>query len=158
MGKHRKRIMALQKKAVRYVCKSHFNSHTEPRMKKLGLLKFEDIYLLQCAKFAYTTINGDSPPAIKDKFKFANEIHDYALRSRTHDPLKLIEPRTNTRKHLTYLTNNLPITWNKIPQNIRSLNTLTSFRNKLKGHLLSRYRNQVRCNNPFCRDFRLHET
>ena len=46
LPKYLKRIKVIQKKAVRTVCKSHWLSHTEPRMKKLNILKFASLVVL----------------------------------------------------------------------------------------------------------------
>ena len=48
-GKNEKRIVAIQKRATRIISKAHYTSHTEPRMKKLGMLKLEELYEQQCA-------------------------------------------------------------------------------------------------------------
>ena len=97
----------------------------------MNLLNFEDMYLLQCGKFAYSIINSDCPPNIKERFSFANESHDYGLRSRTNDPLRLSEPRVVRKHHEAYLSNNLPRIWNKIPDDVRRSITLSSFKNIL---------------------------
>ena len=45
-SKGKKRLLGIQKKAIRNLTKSHYLSHTEPRMKSLGILKFNDQYTL----------------------------------------------------------------------------------------------------------------
>ena len=40
------RLKTLQKKAIRIICNSKYNSHTEPLMKKLEILKLEDMFKL----------------------------------------------------------------------------------------------------------------
>ena len=50
IDKNKKRIVTIQKRAVRTVCKAHANSHTEPRMKKIGMLKLDNLYTHQCHK------------------------------------------------------------------------------------------------------------
>ena len=41
------RLVILQKRIIRIINKSHFNAHTDPIFKDLGILKFNDIHLLQ---------------------------------------------------------------------------------------------------------------
>ena len=45
--KYLKRIITIQKKAVRSISKSHWLSHTEPQMKQLNISKFSDQHYLQ---------------------------------------------------------------------------------------------------------------
>ena len=45
-NQNKKRIITIQKRAIRTICKSKYASHTEPRMKQTTLLKFEDLYNL----------------------------------------------------------------------------------------------------------------
>ena len=55
------RIFTLQKKAIRIITKSKFNSHTEPLFRELSLLKVEHIFEMQCLKFYYNVINERTP-------------------------------------------------------------------------------------------------
>ena len=43
-AQNKKRIINIQKRAIRTITKSYHTAHTEPRMKQLGLLKFDDLY------------------------------------------------------------------------------------------------------------------
>ena len=52
-GKNIKRIMKLQKWAVRSITSSKYNAHTEPLFLKLKLLRIEDIYKISILKFYY---------------------------------------------------------------------------------------------------------
>ena len=45
------RIFKLQKRSVRIMTNSKYNSHTEPLFKELKLLKISDIFKIQCMKF-----------------------------------------------------------------------------------------------------------
>merc|ERR1712015_534619 len=47
-NKNKKRIIAIQKRVIKNITRSYFSSHTEPRMKSIGILKFEDLYRHQC--------------------------------------------------------------------------------------------------------------
>ena len=48
-----KRLVTLQKCAVRTISRSAFDAHTDPIFKSLKLLKFENIVFLQVAKIMY---------------------------------------------------------------------------------------------------------
>ena len=51
-----RRLVILQKRIIR-INKSHFNAHTDPIFKDLGILKFNDIHLLQLGQFMYSCKN-----------------------------------------------------------------------------------------------------
>ena len=46
-------LVILQKRIIRIINKSHFNAHTDPIFKDLGILKFNDIHLLQLGQLMY---------------------------------------------------------------------------------------------------------
>ena len=45
------RLVILQKRIIKIINKSHFNAHTNPIFKDLGILKFNDIHFLQLGQF-----------------------------------------------------------------------------------------------------------
>ena len=53
-----KRLVTLQKRAVRTISRSAFDAHTDPIFKSLKLLKFENIVSLQVAKIMYLYKSG----------------------------------------------------------------------------------------------------
>ena len=63
-----KRLVTLQKRAVRTICKSAFDAHTDPIFKSLKLLKFENIVSLQVAKIKYLYENGQLPESFNNMF------------------------------------------------------------------------------------------
>ena len=60
-GLNSKRIFNLQKKAIRAITCSKYNSHTEPLFKLVCTLKFEDILKKQQFKFLYRLLNNNVP-------------------------------------------------------------------------------------------------
>ncbi len=55
------RVYKLQKRAVRIISCSKFNAHSEPSLKKLNLLKLEDILKVQPLQFYHKLINKQLP-------------------------------------------------------------------------------------------------
>ena len=53
-----RRLFILQKRIIRIINKSHFDAHTNPIFKDLGILKFNDIHLLQLGQFMYSCSQG----------------------------------------------------------------------------------------------------
>ena len=50
-GFDNQRIYKLQKKAIRVICKTKYNAHTDPLFQKLNTLKVKDIFQNQCLRF-----------------------------------------------------------------------------------------------------------
>ena len=91
-----KRLVTLQKRAVRTISRSAFDAHTDPIFKSLKLLKFENIVFLQVAKIMYIYKNGLLPESFKNMFFTGREIHNYNTRNKNF--FRLPSGRTNVRK------------------------------------------------------------
>ena len=70
-------ITVLQKKAVRIITFSHFQSHTSPIFKKLNLLKLPDIVKLHAILFMHQYYNDRLPKAFNDFFSLVKHKHRY---------------------------------------------------------------------------------
>ena len=68
-------LVILQKHIIRIINKSHFNAHTDPIFKDLGILKFNDIHLLQPSQFMYSCKNSFLPPRFNNNFSQSNQFH-----------------------------------------------------------------------------------
>ena len=91
-----RRLVILQKRIIRIINKSHFNAHTEPIFKDLGILKFNDIHLLQLGQFMYSCKNSFLPPKFNNNFSQSNQFHSY--NTRNSQAYRLPYCRTNTKK------------------------------------------------------------
>ena len=79
-GKNTKRILKLQKWAVRAITCSKYNAHTDPLFKKLNLLKITDIYKLTALKFYYKFKNDLLPQSFLNIFTQNYPTHSYTTR------------------------------------------------------------------------------
>ena len=75
-----KKVMLLQKRAIRCIDKAKYNSSVIPICKKLHFLQLNDIYDIQVAKFMHCYINDNLPIPIKNLFVQNTEIHNYNTR------------------------------------------------------------------------------
>ena len=66
------RISKLQKKVIRFLTNSKFNTHTAPLFKQLGLLKAVDIFKLACFKLLYKYENRKLPSYFNGMFVLQN--------------------------------------------------------------------------------------
>ena len=86
-----KRLVTLQKRAVKMISRSSFDAHTDPIFKSLKLLKFENIVSLQVAKIMYLYKNDQLPESFKNMYLTGEEIHNYNTRNKKYfssPPLK----------------------------------------------------------------------
>ena len=82
----------LQKSIIRIINKSDFNAHTEPIFKDLGILKFNDIHLLQ---FMCSCKNSFLPPKLNNNSSQSNQFHSY--NTKNSQAYRLPYCRTNTK-------------------------------------------------------------
>ena len=155
-GKNRRRITAVQKRAIRVVSKAYYVSHTEPRMKKLGLLKLEELYEQQCSTITHDIMNNRAPQAIRNLIKIDKEAPPHNLRNHQSDPHHIRPPRTRTKTGANSFSSKGPQIWNLLPNDLKSVNSKSIFKNRLKQHYLKQYSDSIVCNNPRCTDRRHH--
>ena len=154
--KSSKRIKLIQKKAVRTVCKSHWLSHTEPRMKKLNLLKFDDQHEFQCLTLIFKMLKGLSP----DIYQLLPTQNDNnttsSLRSSRDQPQNLRLPSYQANQNKRTFRSLTPDLWNRLPNELKCATSQAIFKNKLKSNILLHYEDRTMCTNPICQDQRYH--
>ena len=127
-----KRLVTLQKRAVRTISRSAFDAHTDPIFKSLKLLKFENIVSLQVAKIMYLHKSGQLPESFQNMFFTGQEIHNYNTRNRSF--FRLPSCRTNVRKFSLRFQG--PKIFNSINDEIKNSLSLREFTSKLKSTFL----------------------
>ena len=90
------RIFTLQKKALRIITKSKFNSHTEPLFRELSILKVEHIFQMQCLKLYYNVINERTPDFFSKMFKLKSRMHSHETRQKNY--IHIAGTRTTSAK------------------------------------------------------------
>ena len=91
-----RRLVTLQKRAVRIINNSNFDAHTDPIFKELSILKFNDIHLLQLGQFMYSYKSSSLPLKFSNKFLQNSQFHNY--NTRNSHALHLPYCRTNVKK------------------------------------------------------------
>ena len=141
------RISKLQKRAVRTICKEKYNAHTDPLFKNLSLLKVQDIFVLQCAKFYYRYKHDELPLYFKNFFIRNSDIHRYPTRNNSElRPINInhSSSRNCIRFHIPILINNLPL-------NVKSkidTHSLNRCPHHYRLYLICKYKSE--CNIPNC--------
>ena len=138
-----KGLINCQKKCVRNINKSRYNSHTEPIFKKLRILRLNDLFELNCRKFMYSYLHDKLPSCFNNMFQRSNS-------SRTNNIVVQICKKTYLQ-HFPSFT--LPQKWNSTPQDIKNIISLNSLKNVLLSFYLNSYINTT-CNNIMCSDCR----
>ena len=144
-----KRLNLIQKRAVRILTASKYNSHTEPLFKQTNILKVTDICTLNEIKLYYKLINKQLPQYFNSFTCEANsDIHGYNTRTRN----KLHTLKTNhdfAQKSLRY---RIIQTINKLPDNVigkmrtHSIYGLTNYANK---YFISNYKTECTIENCY---------
>lgn len=121
-------LFRLQKKIIRIITFSDYFAHTQLLFKETNILKLFDINKVQIGIQMYKQIKDTNNTAIRHQ-------HNYPTRARDNLSIPL--------HHLTIFQHSLsytgPKTWNSIPEHIRLLPTILSFKKKIKKHIISTY-------------------
>ncbi len=138
-----KRVELLQKKAVRIVCLSKYNAHTEPLLKYLKLLKVSDILNLQTLKLYYQYKHKQLPIYLLNMpFQPNLTIHSYNTRNRNQvhlgRPAHTFAQKSLRFKLPTLVNNTVPEILGKI-----ETHSLKGFSGYIKHRYLEAY--QAEC-------------
>ena len=105
--KHIEKIRKLQKRCMRIVIFSDFNSHTNPLFTDLKILKVDDVIKLILLKFIYEFKHDLSPSEISNIFESCTDIHNYNTRSTINQGLfipVIVDLFFNSSKKMTIMT------------------------------------------------------
>ena len=119
---------------------------SEPLYKNLEILKLDDIFKLNIAKFVYSTLTFQSPINFHEWFSYDHEIHNHSTRSGAEiirqdyfDTGVATQTYTLHTKssHNKYGENMIhksgPILWNSIPEHIQGASSISAFKYQLKN-------------------------
>jgi hypothetical protein len=128
-----------QKRALRIITHSNYIAHTDPIFRRLHLLKIYDIYKLQVLLFIYKSLHKMYLPScisFYDYFSFTAVLKPHDTRSA---PTNLSKSSARTNLRCTSLLYSGPRIWNSIRDDLKSLPTISMFKNEVKLWLLSFY-------------------
>ena len=156
------KIKVLQNKAVRIMSgKQYFQIYgqtpgplpsSEPLYKNLKILKFQDIFRLNIAKFVYSTLDFVSPQIFHDWFIFDYEVHNHSTRASSEltqnsyfdcgqieRSLSLHNKGSNNKYGGKMIQVSGPLIWNNVPDHIQKATSIHTFKHQLKRHLIEQY-------------------
>ncbi len=130
-----KPIEILQKKAVRIINNSNYNTHTGPIFKSHNILSLHDLHSLQVNKFMYQYHHNSLPTPLMDLFTPNRIIHHHNTRHR--DSPHIVYRRT--AKASQSIVHKGPKFWQSVPQNVKDAKTLYSFSQRFKKSITQTY-------------------
>ena len=69
-----KGLINCQKKCLRNINKSKYNSYPTPIFKKSNILKFKDLFHLNCKLFMHSFVHNKHPSCFESMFKKSNSL------------------------------------------------------------------------------------
>ena len=138
-----KRIMRLQKKAVRIINFAHHQDHADPIFNQLGILKFTDKVQVQNVLLVSDSLNSRLPTILNNMYNFIESAH--YCKTRNSVKCKLLLQKVNTSIHgLNSIKYKSVKTWNKFIDEFPDKYLHCIPRNKLKKlvkkYLFSNYK------------------
>ena len=67
------RLIKLQKRAIRIICKSNKLDHASPRLRKLGILGVQELFELQTSLLVFDCLQNNVQDSLKNLFSFIGE-------------------------------------------------------------------------------------
>jgi hypothetical protein len=136
-SKESKHMKILQKRAVRFVVKASYNSHTSPIFNSQNILTIEDIFKLQCCKLYLKKQRSHLPLYLNNLLHTTDETHNYETRQQHH-----VRPSNiSINLHYQLLSVKIAQVWNHLPNIIKlqSHQSIESFSNKFQQYLVEQY-------------------
>ena len=124
-------IQILQKKSLRYIANSKYNSHVNPLFVKYNVLNVNDMVYLNMGIFMYQYTYNNLPSLFNDLFKKLC-THDRNLNYRSN--------MINSSFLKSLPSNSLPNYWNSLNITLKRSTSLSMFKKGLKNHLQMQYR------------------
>ena len=125
-------------------------------MKKIGILKFDDLYRQQCLLLTHDCVYNKAPSPIQKLVSKKQNSSRITLRNEVNNPLNLKVPNLKTRVGTHSYSVKGPIFWNETPNNQKTIDKRETFKKLVKKCILDSYSSHSTCNNPMCRDHRHH--
>lgn len=130
-------LFICQKKAVRIITGSKYNSHTTPLFSNLRILPITNLNDFQVACFIYRCVNNLLPQKFCIMFNSNSSVHSHNTRHKSdlrHQYHRLCLRKNTVRIFGTILFNSLSI-------ELRNISTYTAFRSNYKNKLLDNLSN-----------------
>jgi hypothetical protein len=129
-------LFKLQKKALRIISDSDYQSHTKPMFHNLNTLTIFDINKLQTGLFMYRNTTNNLPNSFSDLLIKHSDIHHYNTRHANN----YILPKITCNLIKYSIKTSGPKIWNSIKSNDKNFTSIHSFKNMFKTLLIQNYK------------------
>ena len=130
-----KRLVTVQKKAIRTITNDNYNSHSDPLFKKTHILKLDNLYELSVSKYMYALISGILPINLANDFSQNRNVPRYNTRNQLNPHIQ--SRRTNIASR--NIKPRGPDIWCNIPNEIKTSKTIKSFTNRINKLYICKY-------------------
>ena len=146
-----KKIITLQKKAIRHVANVGYRAHTEPIFSNLEILKFGDLHKYNILNFMHKFSRNLLPASFNGTFTLARETEDVNIR----DSFYNYQINVPTKKMLECFPSvTFPLVWNALSSEQQSTESHKVFKNDCKKYLLNTYSEFAGCDDLSCAECR----
>ena len=129
------KLLLLQKKALRIICRLAPLSHSDPLFHKYNVLKVHDLYLFHLGQFMFDYNNNALPRVFDSMFSKNESFHNYPTRQSNEFHLPLF--RTSLAQNTFIYTG--PRFWNSLNCEIKNSRSLNCFKRRLKHFMFDSY-------------------
>ena len=124
-------LMLLQKRIVRIISNVNYYDHTDPLYKSLGVLKINDIFVLESLKFVHCQLHT------QQIFSFTRVLDVHNVNTRSRNQLRPSFPRTELQRRFVLYSGCQ--NWNALPIDIQNIRNKVSFKIKAKRLIIDQY-------------------
>ena len=132
--KKRKKLVTLQKRAIRTISKVSKMTHASPFFKKLKVLKLDDMYRHQIAVIMHKEVDGKWT----GDFNFNRSCAVHSHQTRFALQKNFTFPATSCEAFKQSISFIGPLIWKEVPNCLKNL-PLKSFKNTYKDYLINNY-------------------
>jgi len=126
-----RQLQLIQNAAARVLTKTKKVEHITPVLKSLHWLPLSQRIDFKILLLVYKSLNGLAPKYITDLLS----VYQPSRPLRSSGSSLLCIPRTRTKHGEAAFSSYAPLIWNKLPENCKSAESLSSFKSRLKTHL-----------------------
>ena len=129
------KLQSVQNFAARIVSGLRKYDHVTPVLRRLEWLPVQDMLNFRDAIMTFKCIKGLAPLYLSEKFELKSELHNVNTRHKNDLNIPLYTSTSGQRTfHFRAVT-----LWNNLPNNIKNINSLSSFKKEYKRILLDRF-------------------
>ena len=128
----RNKIYILQKKAIRAMNHLNYLDHSVHCFREMKTLPIDFVFRSRIVTYVYRTMESDE--ILSSRLDFLCDVHMHNTRSTNLFVIPLFrKEKSKAHVHLTGVRE-----WNLLPENIKEISALSSFRNKVREYFLTK--------------------